>query len=507
MTDKQIQSAKVRGQSPQKANILAARIIAQTIQTTLGPKGMDKVLVDSQNNIIITNDGATILRELAVDHPVARMMIEIAQTQEEQVGDGTTTAVILAGELLKYAQELLDKGIHPTIISQGYRIGAKEAIDYLRTHARQATRSQIESVAKTAMTGKGAQTYRDHLSSLCTKALPSKDVIVQTRKVVGNDTFSSELFDGVVLDKFKVHPNMPDQVTNAKVAFLDCALEVTGLDSRARINIANANDLEQFVAHEKQTLTRAVEQIKQANVTAVFCMKGIDQYVQHLLAKQGILAIRRMSLKDMSTLSQLCGARIVNSTQDLDEQTVGTIQSIQTKTQKETTLTYLSGFEKHTVKTLVVHGTTPHIVDEMERAIDDALGDIYTLLKNPHVLAGAGATESMLAKHIRQYARTLVGKEQLAVEAFARSFEIIPTIIAQNAGLDAIEVMTKLAHKDWVGVNVETGAVLDPYEQGIIEPLQLKIQAITGATDVATMILRIDDIIFSSPPPQDSSQD
>ena len=508
---------RTTGKTAQRNNIMAAKLVAETVRTTLGPKGMDKMLVDAMGDVTITNDGVTILEEMKIEHPSAKMIVEIAKTQEHEVGDGTTTAVVLAGELLKQAEKLLDKDIHPTVLARGYRLAAEKAQTLLQSIAAPVTQNDddtLHKLAQTAMTGKGAEASKDKLSKLVVSAVKeitenkegkvainSNDIKIE--KKVGASVEASEIIKGIVLDKERVHSQMPSQVPQAKIALVDSALEIKNTEIDAKIQITDPAQMQSFLAQEENMLRGMVDKIVASGATVVFCQKGIDDIAQHFLAKKNILAVRRVKKSDMESLARATSGRIVTNLQDLSAQDLGTAGMVeQTKVGQEDML-FIKQCPNPKSVTLLVRGGTEHVVDEVKRAIDDAIGDVISALKEGKVVAGAGAPEIEIAKSLRQYADSLSGREQLAVRAFAEAMEVIPQTLAENAGLDPIDVMTELkaGHEQgqkWAGINVHTGKVMDAWTEGVIEPLKIKTQAVSSASEVAIMILRIDDVIAGS---------
>jgi thermosome len=504
------------GKNAQRMNILAAKLVAEAVRTTLGPKGMDKMLVDSLGEIIVTNDGATILREMSIDHPSAKMIVEIAKTQEEEVGDGTTTAVVLAGELLKRAEELLDNNIHPTVIAKGYRLAADKSQEILKTLAikfDKNDKSMLLKIVETAITGKGPEDRKDHLAELIVdaiykiahdengKLMVDRDDI-KIEKKIGASTESSELINGIVVDKEKVHAGMPAIVKNAKIALLDIPIEIKGPETEAKISITDPSMIQSFLDMEESMLRKKVEKIAATGANVLFCQKGIDDVAQHFLAKKGIYATRRVKKSDLARLSKATGAKIISDLSEFSKDDLGQAGLVEQVKVGDEFMTYVRECRNPKSLTLLVRGATSHVIDEVARAIDDALGDVISTLGNEYVVAGAGSIEIEVSKELKKYATTLSGREQLAVMAFADTLEIIPRTLAENAGLDPINVLTELkaAHdksQKWAGINVFTGKVIDALKEGIIEPLKIKTQAISSASEVAVMILRIDDVILS----------
>ncbi len=509
-------SQRTTGRSAQRANIMAAKAVAETVRTTLGPKGMDKMLVDNLGDIVITNDGVTILEEMNVEHPAAKMIVEVAKTQEDEIGDGTTTAVVIAGELLKKAEDLLDQDVHPTVVVRGYRRAAEKALEILNKIAEPITEkdtAMLEMIAMTAMTGKGAEKAKEQLSKLAVKAVRAvadlkdgklsvnKDNI-KIEKKVGGAVEDSELVEGIILDKEKVHPGMADVVKNARVALIDVAVEVKSTETEAKIQLTDPNQLQGFIDMEEKILRDKVEKIAKSGANVVFCQKGIDDLAQHFMAKKGMYAARRVGKSDMEKLARATGAKIVTSLEDLSASDLGAAGVVEAKKVGDEDMTFVKECKNAKAVTLLIRGGTVHVVDEVKRAVDDAIGDVASALTSGKVVAGAGATEIELALQLRRYAESLSGREQLAVNAFAEAIEIIPKTLAENSGLDPIDLLTELKSqhdkgRKWAGIDVFTGKIMDAWKEGVLEPLKVKTQAISSASEVAGMILRIDDVIAS----------
>ena len=501
------------GRDAQRNNIMAAKIVAETVRSTLGPKGMDKMLVDSLGDVVITNDGVTILEEMKIEHPAAKMLVEVAKTQEKEIGDGTTTAVILAGELLKNAERLLDQEVHPTVIVKGYRLAAEKAQVILNNIAENITIKDTDlllKIAGTAMTGKGAESAKDKLSDLAVKAViqvaENGEIDLDNIKLdkkVGGGIEDSELVQGIILDKEKVNPNMPKNVKNAKIALIDCAIEIKSTETEAKIQITSPDQMEAFLAQEERMLGRMTDKIIASGANVVFCQKGIDDTAQHFLAKAGIYAARRVKKSDLEKLGKATGARIVTSLDDLAMNDLGYAGIVEEIKVGDEEMSCVKECKNPKAVTMLLRGGTQHVVDEVYRAMTDALGDIKAAIKVGKVVAGAGAPEVELARNLRLFSNTLSGREQLAVLAFADSVEIIPRTLAENAGLDPIDMLTELKNKHdkgvkWAGIDVFSGKVVDAWKAGVIEPLKIKTQAVKSASEVAEMILRIDDVIASS---------
>ena len=507
-------SQRTTGKDAQRNNIAAAKAVAETVRTTLGPKGMDKMLADSLGDVVVTNDGVTILKEMQVEHPAAKMIVEVAKTQEAEVGDGTTTVVVLAGEFLKNAERLLDDNIHPTVIAKGYRMAEEKAQLVLKNIAENISEKDTEllkNIAMTAMTGKGAEKSKELLSGLCVNAI--KQVIengyidlndVKVEKKPGEGVEKSELIFGIVLDKERVHSGMPRIVKNAKIALLDAALEIKNPETDTKVQISDPSQLQAFLDQEEKILKKMVEKIVNSGANVVVCQKGIDDLVQHFLAKNNIYAVRRVKKSDMDRLAKAVNGRVVNNINDLSKDDIGNAGIVEALKIGEEEMTYIRECKNAKAVTLLVRGSTEHVVDETERAVMDALGGIATSLKDGKVVAGAGAAEVEVARNLRVFANTLMGKEQLAVLAYADAIEIIPRTLAENAGLDPVDLLTDLKSKHeikngkWQGIDVFNGKVIDVWKAGIVEPLKIKTQAIKSATEVAEMILRIDDVIAAT---------
>ena len=499
------------GRDAQRNNIMAARLVADTVKTTLGPKGMDKMLVSGIGDITVTNDGVTILEEMEIEHPAAKMIVEVAKTQEDEVGDGTTTAVVLAGELLKNAERLLDQEIHPTVIARGYRMAAEKAQTILNNLAEDISvkdENSLKKIAQTAMTGKGAERAKEHLSELSVKAV--KQIIeddnsididnIKIEKKTGGGLEDSELIQGIILDKERVHSGMPKKLKNAKIALVDSALEVRKSETDAKIEITNPDQMEAFIAQEEKMLRKMVDKVVNSGANVLVCQKGIDDIAQHFLSKAGIYALRRAKKSDMEKLAKATGGSVVTNLDDLSSKDLGFAGLVEEIKVGDEMMTYVRDCKNPKAVTLLIRGGTQHVIDEVERAMNDALGDIAAALKSGKIVAGAGAPEMELARNLRLFANTLSGREQLAVFAFADSVEVIPRTLAENAGLDPIDILTELkAQHDkgmkWAGVDVFTGKVQDAWKSGVLEPLKIKTQAVKSASEVAELILRIDDVI------------
>ena len=501
------------GRDAQRMNILAARIIAETVRTTLGPKGMDKMLVDELGDIIVTNDGVTILKEMSVEHPAAKMLIEVAKTQEKEVGDGTTTAVVIAGEMLKKAEELLDQNIHPSVIINGFELARTKAIEELNKIAKEVKPEDTEmlkKIAMTSITGKGAEKAREKLAEIVVEAVRSvvdeetgtvdKDLI-KVEKKEGAPVKETTLIKGVVIDKERVNPQMPKRVENAKIALLNCPIEVKETETDAEIRITDPAKLMEFIEQEEKMIKDMVDKIAATGANVVFCQKGIDDLAQHYLAKKGILAVRRVKKSDMEKLAKATGARIVTKIDDLTPEDLGKAGLVEERKVAGDAMIFVEECKHPKAVTILARGTTEHVVEEVARALEDAIGVVKCALEEGKIVAGGGATELELAKRLRQYAETVAGREQLAVKAFADALEVIPRTLAENSGLDPIDMLVKLraAHEkeggEVYGLDVFEGEVVDMLDRGVVEPLKVKTQAIDSATEASVMLLRIDDVI------------
>ncbi len=504
------------GKDAMKNNIAAARAIADAVRTTLGPRGMDKMLVDSLGDVVITNDGVTILKEIDVEHPAAKMMVEVAKTQDTEVGDGTTTAVVLAGELLKNAEELIEQNVHPTVITKGYRLAAEKAKEILESIAKPIDLENeeiLKKIAQTALSSKSASMAKDLLSEISVKAIKKvaekigdkwvADVdAIQIIKKQGGSIDNTELIDGMILDKEKVHPGMPKAVKDAKIALINVALEVKKPEIDASIQIKSPDMIHQFLEQEEKVLRDMVEKIKASGANVVLCQKGIDDLAQHFLAKAGIYAVRRVKKSDMEKLSRATGARIVTNLEDLSAEDLGHAKLVEERKIGEDNMTFVMGCENPKSVSILIRGGTEHVVDEIERSIKDALHVVAKAIEDGKYTTGGGSSAIEISLKLRDYAATVGGREQLAIEKFADALEVIPRSLAENAGLDPIDILIQLrkAHKDGKvthGLNVYTGKVEDMEKIGVIEPIRVGKQAINSATDAAIMILRIDDVVAS----------
>ncbi len=500
------------GRDAQRMNILAGRIIAETVRSTLGPKGMDKMLVDDLGDIVITNDGVTILKEMSVEHPAAKMLIEVAKTQEKEVGDGTTSAVIVAGELLRKAEELLDQNVHPTMVIKGYQLALEKVQEILKDMSKTVDvedKELLKKIAMTAITGKGAEKAKEHIAEIIVNAVASVvdengkvDIdLVKIEKKEGVAVEETELIEGILIDKERVNPQMPKKVENAKIALLNCAIEIKSTETDAKISITDPAKMMEFIEQEEKMLKDMVDEIKASGANVLVCQKGIDDLAQHYLAKAGILAVRRVKKSDIEKLAKATGANIVSNIKDLTADDLGEAGVVSEEKVAGDNMIFVKECKHPKAVTILVRGTTEHVVDEVARAIDDAIGVVSCTIEDGEIVAGGGATEVETAMRLREYADTVSGREQLAVKGFADALEVIPRTLAENAGLDAIEMLVSLRAKHaeagstTYGLNVLTGEVEDMAENGVVEPLRVKTQAIQSATESAEMLLRIDDVI------------
>ncbi len=509
-------SQRTTGRDAQHSNITAAKAVAETVRTTLGPKGMDKMLVDSLGDIVITNDGVTILQQMEIEHPAAKMIVEIAKTQEEEVGDGTTTAVVLAGDLLKRSETLIEQNVHPSVITKGFTLAAKKAIEIIKEIAEPIDlkdKGLFKKIALTAMTGKSAENARENLANIIVDAVmqvmeEKEDKIIINRnnikleKKAGGEIEDSELIKGVLVDKERVNASMPSVLKDAKVLLIDRALEVKDTETDTKISVSTTSQMEQFLEREEKILRDIADKIIKSGANAVFCQKGIDDIVQFLIAKAGILAVRRVKKSDMDHLALATGARVLSEIKEIAKEDIGFAGLIEEKRIAGEEMTFVRDCKNPKAVTLLIRGSTEHVIDEVERAMTDAIKDIIVTIEMKKACGGGGAPEMELSKRLHAYAGTLSGREQLAVSEFAKSFEIIPRTLVENAGLDPITMMAEIksAHEKgdkWAGIDVFDGKIKNMWKEGVIEPLKIKTQAISSASETAIMILRIDDVIAS----------
>jgi thermosome len=508
-------TGRTTGREAQRNNIMAAKIIAETIKTTLGPKGMDKMLVSSFGDVSITNDGATIMKELDVQHPAAKMMVEVAKAQDNEVGDGTTTAVVLAGELLNKAENLLDQNIHPTVIIDGYKKAsekAQEILDEMAIPISIKDNERLIDVAVTSMGSKGITVAKEHFAKLAVEAVKQvaeekdgklkADIdLIKVLKKHGRSLEETELVKGMVIDKEVAHPQMPKLVTKAKIALLNTKLEIEKTEFDAKINIETPEQMKLFLDEEERMLKEMVDKIAETGANVVFCEKGIDDVALHFLAKRGILAVKNVSSSDMEKLAKATGGKIMASVKELTADVLGEAKIVEEVKIGDDKLVYVRECKNPKAVTIVIRGGTEHVVDEAERSLHDALSVVRNAIEDGRIVAGGGAPEAHVARHLREYAVKVGGREQLAIEAFADAIEAIPLTLAENAGLDPIDIMVALRAKHEsaaspsYGVDVFSGKVRDMLELNVVEPLRVKQQVVKSATEAANMILKIDDLI------------
>lgn len=520
------------GKDAMRNNIQAAIAIADAVRSTLGPRGMDKMLVDSLGDVVITNDGVTIMKEIEVEHPAAKMIVEVAKTQDTEVGDGTTTAVMLAGELLKQAQTLLDQNVHPTVISSGYRMAsekAKEVLDRIATKISEKDEDVLLKIAKTALGSKSASMSKDLLAKISVNAV--KKIVenidgkiiadlnnVQVIKKQGGSIDDTQIIEGVIVDKEKAHPDMPQLVKKAKIALLNAALEIKKPEIDTNIQIRDPTMIHSFLQEEEKMLREMVDKVAATGANVVISQKGIDDMAQHFLAKKGIYAARRVKKSDMEKLEKATGAKIVMNLDDLTPNDLGYAEKVEEVKIGDDHLTFVTGCKNPKAVSILVRGGTEHVVDELERSLQDALHVVAKAIEDGKIVVGAGAAATEIALALREYASTVGGREQLAIEKFADAMEIVPRTLSENAGLDPIDLIIDLrkAHKEGkktYGLDVFSGQVADLWEQGVLEPIRVGQQAIDSATEAAVMILRIDDVVASkgggggSKPPEKKSEE
>lgn len=504
---------RTRGKSAQSNNIAAAKAVADAVRTTLGPKGMDKMLVDSMGDVVITNDGATILKEMDIEHPAAKMIIEVAKTQEQHCFDGTTSAVVIAGELLKRSEDLIEQNVHPTVICEGFRLASDKAVELLEAHSIGADTSTLHEVAKTALTGKSAGAVKAFLADICVDAVQAVareddgEVVVdlddvKVEKKQGGSIKDSTLVDGIILDKERVHSGMPRSVTDAKIALINSAIEVKKTEVDAKIQITDPSMLAQFLEEEENYLRSLVDKIQSAGANVVICQKGIDDLAQHYMSKAGLFAVRRAKKSDMEALAKATSGRIVTNIDDLGADDLGHAAKVDERKIGESDMVFVTGCSDAKSVSVLLRGGTEHVVDEIRRAFDDAIGVVSVAREDGAVLTGGGSVLASLSRDLRAYAEGIGGREQMAIEAFAGALEVIPRTLAENAGLDPVNTIIEVrkAHaegKSSYGVNVFEGGVMDMRVANVLEPVRVVEQAIQSATETAVMILRIDDVISS----------
>ena len=522
-------SKQSRGRDAQRNNIHAAKLIAEIIQTSLGPRGMDKMLVDSIGDITITNDGATILKEIDVQHPAAKMMVEVAKATDSEVGDGTTSSVVLAGALLEKAESLIDDEIHSVIIADGYKKASRKAIEFLNEIAIKVepkNKEILKKIAHTSMQTKLVSLEATDLAMLAVDAVLSvmeekngsfKVNLdnIKIEKKTGGSISDSELVSGIILDKEIVHSGMPRRIENAQIALISEALEIKKTEFEAKLNISSPNQIKSFMEEESQLLKDMVNKIKSTNANVVLCQKGIDDIIQHYMSKEGILAVRRIKESDMSKLAKSTGGRIVGSVNDLNNTDLGSAQNVEEKRIEEDNWVFIEGCKNPKAISILIRGGSKRVIDEADRSMHDALMVVKDVIENPKIVYGGGSPEAYVALKLRDWAKSLSGREQLAVEKFADAMESIPIALARNAGMNPIDSITQLRSKQnngerFTGVDVINGVITNFEKLGVVEPLKVKEQIIKSATETANMILRIDNVIavsrsVPSEPPQGMS--
>ncbi|MEM4704255.1 MAG: thermosome subunit beta [Candidatus Bathyarchaeia archaeon] len=507
-------SSRSRGKEAQHTNIMAAKIVAESVKSSLGPKGMDKMLVDSMGDVTITSDGRTILDEMDIQHPAAKMMVEVAKTQDNEAGDGTTTAVIVSGELLSKAEELIEKNVHPTVIIDGYKKAQEKALETLEKIAIPVdinSQDYPKKAAMTSMASKLVADHREYLADLAVKAVLAVaeqegnkykvDIDdIKVEKKTGESTRDTKLIQGIVLDKEVSHSGMPKRVEKAKIALLDCPLEIEKTEFDAKINIESPEQMEAFLKQEEDMLREMVEKIEKTGANVALCEKGIDDMAQHFLARKNILAVRRIKKSDMEKLAKATGGKIVTKLDTMTPADLGYASLVEERKVGEDKMTFVEGCKHPKAITILIRGGTERVLDEAERSLHDALCVVRDVVEEPKIVAGGGAPELEVARALKKYAETLPGREQLAVRGFAEALEVIPTTLTENAGLDPIDVLSELRarhEKDekWAGIEVISGKIQDMSKAGVFEPLAVKKQIIKSGTEAATMILKIDDVI------------
>ena len=509
-------SGRSKGRDAQRNNIMAAKTIAEAVKSSLGPKGMDKMLVDSSGDITITSDGRTILDKMNIDHPAAKMMVEVAKTQDAEVGDGTTTSVIVAGELLGKAEDLINKGVHPTVIVEGYNKAADKALETLETIAipvKPTGKEFLMKIAATSMASKLVSENKEQLAKIAVEAVlhiaikigedykvDLDDIMVE--KKPGESMSETKLIEGLVLDKEVVHSGMPKRVEKAKIVLLESALEIEKTEFDAKINIERPDQMESFLLEEENMLKAMVEKIVAAEANVVVCQKGIDDTVQHFLARKGILALQRVKESDMEKLSKATGGKPVTNIKELLKSDLGFAEIVEERKIGDDKMTFIEGCKNPLSVAILIRGADKRFLDEAERSLHDALCVVRDVVQVPKIVAGGGAPEMEIARALRSYAETLPGREQLAIRSFGEAMEIVPLTLGENAGLDPVDLLLELRTRHekgekWAGVDVFDGKIKDMRDLEVYEPISVKKQTIKSANEAATMILRIDDVIAS----------
>lgn len=510
-------ASQTKGRDAQKNNIAAAKLISEVVKSSLGPRGMDKMLVDGLGDVTITNDGATILKEIDVQHPAAKMMVEISKATDNEVGDGTSSVVVLAGALIEKAEELITKDVHPTIIVDGYRKSAQKSIEIFNQLAQKidgGNKSELIKVAKTSMQTKLVSKESNELSEIVVNAAlqvsePNDSGYlvdiddVKVEKKAGGSLRDTKLIKGIVLDKEVVHGGMPKRIEKAKIALVNSALEIEKTEFDAKINISSPDQMKMFLEEENKMLKSMVDKLISSGANVTICQKGIDDVAQHYLAKSNILAVRRVKESDMTKLARATGARIINNLEDLSSKDLGAADLVEERKVETDKWVFIEGCKHPKAVTILIRGGSQRVVDEAERSVHDALMVTKDVMEKPFIVAGGGSPESFVAGKLRDWSSTLSGREQLAADKFAESLEVIPLALAENAGMDPIDTLTELRSKQakgskWSGIDARSGKIVDMSKLDIVEPLSVKEQIIKSATEVASMILRIDDVIASS---------
>jgi len=506
-----------RGSDARNANIMAARIVAEVVKSSLGPKGMDKMLVDSFGDVTITNDGATMLKEMDIQHPAAKMMVEVSKTQDDEVGDGTTTVVVLTGEFLGKAVELMDKKIHPTVIIDGYRDAQEQALKFLEEISIEVDpkdKKTLKKIAMTSMASKLISGYSDYLSKIAVDAILQVaeeknggyevDLdMVKLEKKPGGSLTDTALIKGLVIDKEVVHADMPKLVRKARIGLLNASMEIEKTEFDSKIHIESPDEMQAYLDQEEQMLRDMVKKVKDAGVNVLLCQKGIDDMVQHFLAREGILAARRLKKSDMEALAKATGAKIVTSVDDLSKGDAGYAATVEERKIGDEKMLFVEGCRNPKAVSILVRGGTERIVDEADRSLHDALSVVRDVVREPKIVAGGGAPEIEVARRLRRYAEGLSGRERLAVSAFAEALEVVPTTLAENAGMDPIDAISDMQSRHekgemWIGIDPIKGEVSDMTSLDVYEPTEVKAQAVKSATEASTMLLKIDDIIAAS---------
>ncbi len=510
-------TSRTRGREAVRLNIMVAKAIAETVKTTLGPKGMQKMLVDPFGDVIITSDGATVMKEIEVEHPTAKMMVDLAKSQEQEAGDGTTTVVVLAGELLSKAEELMDVGIHPTVIIEGYRKAAAKAIELVSKHAEKVRwndKEVLKEIAKLAMASKAVASARDHIANIAVEAAltvveerDGKRVVdldnIKREKKEGGALTDTALIRGIVIDKEVVHPGMPRRVENAKIALIESALEVKKPEISSKIRVVSPDQIKEFLSQEKKILADLVDKIASTGANVVFCQKGIDDVAQHFLAKRGILAVRRVRKSDIEKLAKATGAKIVVNVKDISPADLGEASLVEERRVGEDKMVFVEGCKDPKAVSILIRGGSKQVIDETERTVHDAISVVRDVIEDGEIVVGGGAIEMDVALGLREYAKDLSGKEQTVVQKFAEAIEVIPRALVENAGHDPVIKMAELvaAHADGKtthGFDVFTGDIVDMRAKKVIEPARVVKNAIESAAEFAETILKIDDIIAAA---------